>query len=84
LLVRGESSDGAFTLTKGPWPLPKKVTPAVVQPAVAASTNAHGVLVRAGRTLLEINVVIALLGALGYAAYWSTLRLRKGAPWKKH
>jgi hypothetical protein len=83
LLIRGEGPDvGAFALTKGPLPLPM-VVPAVAKHAPAAAADEHGVVVRAGRKLLQINAGLALLGALGYAVYWSTLRLKKGGAWKK-
>lgn len=80
LVIRGESSsEGAFVLTKGPWPLPMAARAVVKH----AATNEHGVVVRAGLTLLKINAGLALLGALGYAVYRSILRLKKGPPWKK-
>ena len=82
LLIRGESRDeGTFTLTKGPLPLPIVAPPVDKQaPAVAKE---HGVVIRAGHMLLKINAGLALLGALGYAVYWSTLRVKKRWPWKK-
>ncbi len=82
LLIHGESAgEGTFTLTKGPWPLPM-ATPAATHAPAAAKTK-HDAVVGAGRTLLKINAGLALLGALGYAVYWSTVQLKKRGPWKK-
>ncbi len=76
LVIRGESpGEGTFTLIKGPWPVPMAV------PAV--TVNERDVAVSAGRTLLKINAGLLLLGALGYAMYRTTLRLKKGGSWKK-
>ena len=82
VVIRGESpGEGAFTLTKGPWPLP--APPAVGKHAPAADANKRDVVVRAGRTLLKINVVLVLMGMLGCAVYWSILRFKKEGSWKK-
>lgn len=82
LLIHGERADeGTFMLTKGPWPLPMAAPTATQAPAPAKTE--HPVVVRAGHTLLKINAGLVLLGALGYAVYWSTVQLKKRGLWKK-
>jgi hypothetical protein len=75
LLVRGESPEGVFTVTKGPMPLPK-VSPAVVNETPAVPQENHGAVARAGFMLLQINAGLAILGVLGYGAWWSVRRFR--------
>lgn len=76
LLIHGESLEGAFTVTKGPIPLPK-VSPAVVNAAPAVRQEDDGAVARAGLKLLQINAGLAFLGLLSYGVLWSVRRFRK-------
>ncbi|MBL8266616.1 hypothetical protein [Steroidobacter sp.] len=83
LIIHGETAaEGAFTLTKGPLPVPITAPP-VAEPAPVVAHNDGDVVARAGIKLLKINVGLAILGVLGYGGFWLTRRLKKGKPWKK-
>jgi Mg-chelatase subunit ChlD len=78
LLIHGESPDeGAFTLTKGPIPLPM-VPPPVAKHSPATPKIDHDGVARAMRKLLRINAGLAILGVLGFGVYWLIGRFRRG------
>ena len=85
VIARGETTEGAFTLTKGPWSLPTAPTaaPPPTPTAPAAAERKRNVLLSAGRTLLEINAGLLLVGVLGYAMYRAIAQIKKRRSWKK-
>jgi Mg-chelatase subunit ChlD len=66
LHVSGERSGERFMLSKGPWPLLAVPSPAVPQPADKGQSPVVATVVN---KLLVVNLLLALLAVIGYAAY---------------